>query len=90
MSEATPATQAVEIPLEMISAEALEGIIDNFILREGTDYGANEVSMERKREQIRNQLESKKIVIVFDAASESVTLLTAQDWNHLRTSAEAP
>ncbi|MNL08417.1 hypothetical protein D3C87_1291360 [compost metagenome] len=70
----------VEIPLEALSADALQGIIENFIQREGTDYGANEASLEAKVAQIRKQLSRGDVKVVFDHESESVSLLTKTDW----------
>ncbi len=75
-----PPTPPVEIPAESISAEALNGIIDNFVTREGTDYGANELGHESKVERVRKQLERGDIKIVFDPDSESVNLMTKTDW----------
>lgn len=70
----------VEIPLEALSAEALTGIIENFIQREGTDYGVNEASLETKVSQIRKQLSRGDVKVVFDPESESVSLLTKVEW----------
>jgi len=69
----------VEIPFEALSPEALNGIIENFILREGTDYGATETLHESKIKKIRSQLENGDIKVVFDSNAESVTLITRQD-----------
>lgn len=66
----------VDIPVESLSSEALNGIIESFILREGTDYGAVEISFERKKEQLRKQIEKKETRVVFDPNSESVTLVS--------------
>lgn len=74
----------VEIPLESLSADALEGIVESFILREGTDYGSVEISLSAKKEQIRKQLARKEIKIVFDFTSESVTLMTKAEWLKLQ------
>ena len=38
----------IEIPAERLSAEVLRAVIEEFILREGTDYGSYEVSLEDK------------------------------------------
>ena len=65
----------VEIPVDQISAQALDGLIEEFILREGTDYGAAEVSLAAKKQQIHRQIEDRRIKIVFDLNTESVTLL---------------
>ena len=70
----------VLVPLEVLSAETLDSLIESFILREGTDYGAHEVSLETKMEQIRKQLKKSDIKIVFDPNSESVTLMTTHEW----------
>jgi uncharacterized protein len=63
-----------------LSAEALAGIIENFILREGTDYGVHEVDFEKKFSQVRKKIETSEFLITFDPSSESVTLLTRQQW----------
>ncbi|MES2856976.1 MAG: YheU family protein [Bdellovibrionota bacterium] len=63
-----------------LSPDALDGIIDNFIMRDGTDYGTQEVSYETKVKNVRRQLERGDVKIIFDPTSESVTLVTKQDW----------
>jgi uncharacterized protein YheU (UPF0270 family) len=68
----------MEIPIESLSAEALHGVIDDFILREGTDYGAIEATLERKRRDILSQLESGKAKLVYDSETETVTLVPAK------------
>ncbi len=81
-----PSTPPVEIPAAAVSAEALDGIIESFITREGTDYGAAEISHDSKVERVRKQLERGDIKIVFDPDSESVTLMTKTDWLKLQKS----
>lgn len=76
----SPLINPVEIPIELLSPEALTGIMNDFIGREGTDYGFHEITNEKKLEQIRRQIVKGDIKIVFDPASESVTLLTQTDW----------
>jgi uncharacterized protein len=71
----------LEIPMEMISSEALEGIMEDFILREGTDYGWVEKSHEFKKEQILKQIQKNEIKITFDPNSETVSLMTKLQWN---------
>ena len=78
-SVATP----VEIPAELLSPEALAGVINEFIFREGTDYGIREMAHEKKIEQIERQITKGEIKIIFDADSESVTLMTNRDWHLL-------
>ncbi len=76
-----------EIPVEIaageLSEEALNGIIENFILREGTDYGAHEVDYLKKKEQIQRQLSRGDVKIIFDQSTETVSLITASDFKKL-------
>ncbi len=67
------------IPYEQLSSDALQGLIEEFITREGTDYGFEEVSLNTKVEQIKQQLKRRDIVIVFDSATESVSILSRRD-----------
>lgn len=76
----------VEIPREALSDEALHGIIESFILREGTDYGREEVGFDKKYEQIERQLAKGDIKIIFDPNTESVGILTMSEWMKLRES----
>lgn len=69
-----PEEQPVVIPYESLSSDALNGILDDFILREGTDYGAVEYSLEEKREQVKELLKRGKAGIFFEVESETCTL----------------
>lgn len=62
--------EGVQVPYESLSVEVLNAIIEEFVLQEGTDYGA-ECSLSDKVEQVRKQLVSGKAVIVFDANTET-------------------
>ena len=68
----------LEIPWESLSAEALQGVIDEFIQREGTDYGWSETSLDKKRLDIQRQLSRRKARILYDSDSESLTLVTTE------------
>lgn len=70
----------IEVPMDKLSEDVVQSLIEEFILREGTDYGANEVSLEKKKEQVSKQLENEDIKIVFDPNTESVTLMTAHQF----------
>lgn len=74
------------IPPDRLNPETLKGLIEEFITREGTDYGVFEVALPVKIEQVKQQLLSGEVLIVFDAASESVNLLTKNDYQQLNIS----
>jgi len=70
---------AIKIPYNQLSPEALQGVIEEFVTRDGTDYGEVEVSMEIKISQVLGQLKSGKAVIVFDQGSETCTILKSDN-----------
>jgi uncharacterized protein len=76
-------TAPILISLENLSKEALFGIIESFILREGTDYGLHEMSYDKKFEQILKKIQQKEFLITFDPATESVTIMTQLQWRDL-------
>jgi uncharacterized protein YheU (UPF0270 family) len=70
-----PASEPMEVPHTLLSPDALRGLVESFVLREGTDYGAREFTHEQKVEQVMAKLENGDARIVFDPETESVTLL---------------
>ena len=66
----------IEIPLDRLSPELLSGIIEEFIQREGTDYGVNEVPLDDKIQQVKKQIQQGDVVITFDQQTETCNLLT--------------
>lgn len=55
----------VVIPLEDLSEQALQGVIDAFVLREGTDYGHRDISLQEKRARVRRLLENGQAEIQY-------------------------
>lgn len=66
------------IPYQQLAPETLSAVLESFVLREGTDYGEQEVSLERKLEQLRGQLKNGELLLCFDEPTESINLLTLQ------------
>ena len=62
------------IPHRILSPEALRGVIEACITREGTDYGVHEVPLATKVGQVRHQLDADTVVIVYDEATDSWTI----------------
>lgn len=71
--------KAVKIPYGQLSPEALQGVIEEFVTRDGTDYGEIEVPLETKVAQVLAQLKSRKAVIVFDQETETCNILSSDD-----------
>jgi uncharacterized protein YheU (UPF0270 family) len=72
-SDDAPA-ELVEIPAAELAPETLQSLVETFVLREGTDYGAQEVSLASKVAQVVRQLQRGEARIVFDPATESVVI----------------
>ncbi|HEX3603758.1 MAG TPA: YheU family protein [Steroidobacteraceae bacterium] len=74
--EARP--EPVEVPYGELSAELLHAVVESFVLREGTDYGVREFSLEDKVAGVIRQLKKGEAKILFDPESESVTIAVRQ------------
>jgi hypothetical protein len=70
----------IEVPREKISGEILSALIEEFILREGTDYGAVEVSLAAKKQQVEKQIFKDQIKIIFDFETQTATLVTTDEF----------
>jgi uncharacterized protein YheU (UPF0270 family) len=66
---------AVKVPYNQLSPQALQGVIEEFVTRDGTDYGEIEITLARKISQVLSQLKSGKAVIVFDQETQTCTIL---------------
>jgi len=68
-------SEPVVIPYSELSPEALAGVVESFVLREGTDYGEREYSLEEKVAHVMRQLERGEARIQFDAHTETVHIV---------------
>ena len=73
------------IPYTMLNCDTLRGIVEEFVLREGTDYGygtsvgsesRTTASLDTKVAQVMKQLERGDVAVVYDAETESCDLVT--------------
>jgi uncharacterized protein len=62
------------IPVNKLSTEALHAVIEEFISREGTDYGAVEASREASIKQVKHKLEKGLAVLVYDDETETTNI----------------
>ena len=65
----------VAVPFTQLSAGALEGVIESFVLREGTEYGEREFTLEEKRTHVLLQLQRGEAQIMFDPQSQSIDIV---------------
>ncbi len=77
-----------EVPYTMLSPEALRGVIEEYVSREGTDYGLSLYSLAEKVEHVMRQLRRGEVVITWDTETETVNLLIAKDARRQAAAAE--
>ena len=67
------------IPVDKLSPEALQGVIEEYISRDGTDYGEVEIPMETKFRYVRDTLETGSAVLIFDDETETTNIFLSND-----------
>ncbi|WP_088331176.1 YheU family protein [Lacimicrobium sp. SS2-24] len=68
------------IPIDELSQDTLEQIIQSFVLREGTDYGEQEKSLEEKVHQVHRQLKQGEALLVYSELYETVNIVPKQHY----------
>ncbi|HHA2010239.1 MULTISPECIES: YheU family protein [Enterobacter] len=63
------------IPWQDLAPETLDNLIESFVLREGTDYGEQERSLEQKVSDVKRQLKSGDVVLVWSELHETVNIM---------------
>lgn len=74
-----PGDRFVVVPPTDVSGEALRGLVEEFVSRDGTDYGDRERTLEEKVDRVKQKLASGEVCIVFDRDDERVNLVCATD-----------
>ena len=65
----------MSIPWQDLAPETLDNLIESFVLREGTDYGEQELSLEQKVADVRRQLQSGEVLVVWSELHETVNIM---------------
>jgi uncharacterized protein YheU (UPF0270 family) len=73
----------IEIPKDRLTVGVVEAIAEEFIMREGTDYGSLELSLASKVAKVLGQIDNGDVVITFDPESESCTLLAKSKFQQI-------
>ncbi len=65
----------VTVPYTELAQELLHAVVESYVLREGTDYGEREFSLQEKVAHVISQLKRGEARIVFDPDTESVSII---------------
>jgi len=63
------------IPYTELSSDALQGLIEDFVTRDGTDYGDEELSMSEKAERLLVLLKAGELLINYDPDTQTCGLV---------------
>lgn len=67
------------IPVDRLNPKVLQSIIEEFISRDGTDYGEIEVPLKTKVAQVKHKLEKGAAILVFDDEAETTNIFMADN-----------
>jgi uncharacterized protein YheU (UPF0270 family) len=70
---------AVEVPHSDLAPETLRRVAEEFVTRDGTDYGDVELSLETKVGNLLRQLESGDAHIYFDSESQTLNIVASRE-----------
>jgi uncharacterized protein YheU (UPF0270 family) len=70
-------SEPVAVPHSELAADLLRAVIESFVLREGTDYGERELSLDEKVARVLRRLERGEAQILFDPETASVDIVVA-------------
>ena len=73
------------IPYHELSEEALQALLEDFVTRDGTDYGQVELSMQEKSEHLRMLLKKGELFISYNDEVQSCGLVTKEDARSLES-----
>ncbi|OOF63429.1 YheU family protein [Rodentibacter pneumotropicus] len=68
------------IPWQELEPATLDNIVESVILREGTDYGVEEIPLARKKEQLLEKIRNGSAVIVWSELHESIDIKDKMDF----------
>lgn len=69
----------VEVPPGRLPRDVYRALLEDYVTRDGTDYGAREKSLEEKVERLQRQVDSGEVRLLFEAESEQWDLLPAPE-----------
>ena len=66
--------EGIDVPYQQVDPETLRRMIQEFVSRDGADWGDAGCSLDDKVEQVLQQLQHKQIKIVFDLRSQTANI----------------
>ena len=73
----------VRVPPDRLPSATLAALLEEYVSRDGTDYGRYDISLEEKRTQLHSQLTAGYLQLLYDADSEHWDLVDKERARHL-------
>jgi len=70
--------EGIDVPYERLDLETLRNVIQEFVTRDGADWGESGCTLEDKVGQVMQQLRNRKVKIVFDLKSETTNIVVGR------------
>ena len=67
--------KGVEVPYEQLEPETLQNLIQEFVTRDGNDWGDVNGALENKVGQVMQQLRNREAMVFFDLTSETANIV---------------
>lgn len=75
-----PTKELVIVPWQSIAEDTLLGLLEEFVTRDGTDYGATESTLDSRVAQAKRALQKQEVLIVVDLNLETTQLIDAREY----------
>jgi len=80
----------IEVPWDAIDPDTLYRLIEEFVTREGTDYGQQEFDLDTKVQQILAGLKRHQWLIIVDTAMQNTHIVEAAEWRRAMKRGQPP
>lgn len=74
----------IEVPYDAIDPDTLHRLVEEFVTREGTDYGETEMVLETKVQQIIAGLKRRQWLVIVDTALQNTHIVDAAQWRRMQ------
>lgn len=77
----TKKEKGVIVPHRELSEEGLQGLLEEFVSRDGTDSGYTKLSLQQRVDQVRRQLDRGEALVVYNPAAQSANIISRRDFD---------
>ena len=67
------------IPHDRLSSEALQGLIEEFVTRDGTDTGYTKGNLEKNVDMVMRQLKRGDAFVVYDEVTQTANIMPKEE-----------